>query len=105
MMRSLNKSDPGHIQFYLSTFFFLKKYFFPFPFPRMRLFTHNFLQCHVRTCSHDSFPLKFENAEVQTKTAEFNPEFLALQLCKIDYPALLSTLQDVNQIFLLLLIS
>lgn len=63
----------------------------------MRLFTHNFLQCHVRSCTKDNFPLAFqEYAEVQVKTAEFNADFLALQMCKIDYTALLAVLKQVS---------
>ena len=63
----------------------------------MRLFTHNFLQCHVRTCTKDNFPLKIqaEDTEVQIKVAEFNADFLALQMCKIDYQALLDVLNEV----------
>ena len=40
------------------------------------------------------FPLKIqsEDAEVQIKAAEFNADFLALQMCKIDYQALLNVL-------------
>ena len=65
---------------------------------KMRLFTHNFLQCHVRSCTKNNFPLKFqENAEVQIKTAEFNADFLALQMCKIDYSALLDVLKEVKE--------
>lgn len=64
----------------------------------MRLFTHNFLQCHVRTCTKDNFPLQLqaEDADVQIKTAEFNADFLALQMCKIDYQALLDALNEVS---------
>ena len=64
----------------------------------MRLFTHNFLQCHVRSCTKNNFPLKFqEDSEVQIKTAEFNADFLALQMCKIDYSALLDVLKEVKE--------
>ena len=65
----------------------------------MRLFTHNFLQCHVRSCTKDNFPLKIqsEDADVQIKTAEFNSDFLALQMCKIDYQALLDVLNEVKE--------
>lgn len=63
----------------------------------MRLFTHNFLQCHVRTCGKDNFPLKFQDsADVQIKTAEYNADFLAMQMCKIDYAALLNALKEVT---------
>ena len=64
----------------------------------MRLLTHNFLQCHVRNCGKDNFPLKFEDgAEVQIKAAEFNADFLAMQMCKIDYEAVLKALNEVTQ--------
>lgn len=70
----------------------------------MRLFTHNFLQCHVRSCTKDNFPLKIqpEDAEVQIKAAEFNADFLALQMCKIDYQALLNVLNEVKNMHVLL---
>lgn len=71
-----------------------------YPRKKMRLFTHNFLQCHVRSCTKDNFPLKFEqDAEVQIKTAEYNADFLALQMCKIDYSALLDGLKEVQSVF------
>ena len=62
----------------------------------MRLFTHNFLQCHVKGCTSDNFPLCISEAEVVQKETEFNPEFMRNYLCKLDYPALLSTVQEVG---------
>lgn len=67
----------------------------------MRLFTHNFLQCHVRNCSQNNFPLQIQqDAEFEIKTAEYNADFLALQMCKIDYSALLQALKEVNYMLL-----
>lgn len=65
----------------------------------MRLFTANFLQCHVRSCDKNSYPLHFqsEGLEVQIKAAEYNGEFLAMamQMGKVDYAALKGFLKEV----------
>ncbi len=67
----------------------------------MRLFTHNFLQCHVKNCTQNNYPLLIQDAEVEIKETEFNPEFLAMQMCKIDYPALIKSLKQVISSFCL----
>jgi multifunctional methyltransferase subunit TRM112 len=65
----------------------------------MRLFTHNLLKCHVRNCTKDSFPLRIEDAELAVKSAEYRPDFLAMQMCKVDYEALLKTAQEVIRLY------
>lgn len=62
----------------------------------MRLFTHNFLQCHVKGCTSDNYPLTISEAELQERESEFNADFLRNFLVKVDYPALLSTVQKVR---------
>ncbi|KAI8989548.1 hypothetical protein BDB01DRAFT_782294 [Pilobolus umbonatus] len=57
----------------------------------MRLITHNMLQCHVKNCNSNNYPLKFENAEIELIEAEFNPDFLRNMLNKIDWNALTTT--------------
>ncbi|CAO3590094.1 unnamed protein product [Absidia cylindrospora] len=57
----------------------------------MRLITHNMLQCHVKDCNTNNFPLRFENAEVELIEAEYNPLFLVNMLPKLDWEALCST--------------
>ncbi|KAG2201272.1 uncharacterized protein EV154DRAFT_419338 [Mucor mucedo] len=57
----------------------------------MRLITHNMLQCHVKNCNNNNFPLRFEDVQVELIEADFNPEFLSNMLNKIDWDALTST--------------
>jgi multifunctional methyltransferase subunit TRM112 len=61
----------------------------------MRLFTHNFLQCHVRNCTKDNFPLALTDAEMEVREAEYNEEFMRNYLSKLDYPALKTTVASV----------
>lgn len=62
----------------------------------MRLFTHNFLQCHVKGCTQSNYPLRISEAEVETRETEMNEAFLNSFLCKLDWPALLTTVSDVR---------
>lgn len=62
----------------------------------MRLFTHNFLQCHVKGCNGDNYPLPITEAEIEEKESEFNGEFLRGFLTRIDYTVLLNAVQEVR---------
>lgn len=62
----------------------------------MRLITHNMLQCHVKNCNNNNFPLRFEDVQVELIEADFNPEFLSNMLNKIEWDALTSTAVQVN---------
>jgi multifunctional methyltransferase subunit TRM112 len=62
----------------------------------MRLITHNMLQCHVKDCNTNNFPLRFEDAEVELIEAEYNPTFLINMLPKLDWEALVSTAVQVG---------
>jgi multifunctional methyltransferase subunit TRM112 len=55
------------------------------------------LQCHVKNCNTNNFPLRFEDAQVELIEADFNPEFLSNMLNKLDWEALTSTAVQVNQ--------
>ncbi|KAG0178840.1 hypothetical protein DFQ28_004005 [Apophysomyces sp. BC1034] len=57
----------------------------------MRLITHNMLQCHVKNCDSNNFPLRFEDAQVELIEADYNPDFLVNMLPKIEWEALTST--------------
>lgn len=61
----------------------------------MRLFTHNFLQCHVKGCTNNNFPLTLSETEIVQREAEFNGDFMQAYLCKLDYAALLDTANEV----------
>lgn len=62
----------------------------------MRLITHNMLQCHVKNCNTNNFPLRFEDAQVELIEAEFNPDFMANVLNKLDWEALRNTAIQVH---------
>ncbi|KJE91177.1 hypothetical protein CAOG_02351 [Capsaspora owczarzaki ATCC 30864] len=57
----------------------------------MRLLTHNLLQCHVKGCSTNNYPLRVEATNVVHKEADFNPEFITHMLQKIEWNALRTT--------------
>lgn len=57
----------------------------------MRLITHNLIQCHVKNCTSNNFPLQFEEVEVESIESEFNADFLVNFLPRIDYDALVRT--------------
>ncbi|KAI8337312.1 hypothetical protein BD560DRAFT_413267 [Blakeslea trispora] len=57
----------------------------------MRLITHNMLQCHVKNCNNNNFPLRFEDVQIEQIEADFNPEFVANILNKLEWDALYST--------------
>lgn len=55
------------------------------------------LQCHVKNCNNNNFPLRFEEVQVELIEADFNPEFLSNMLNKIEWDALYNTAVQVNQ--------
>lgn len=62
----------------------------------MRLLTHNLLQCHVKGCTTNNYPLtlrniKFEKVEVQAEKAT---PLIARMLPKLDYSAVKSALDQ-----------
>ncbi|KAL1914445.1 uncharacterized protein VTP21DRAFT_8897 [Calcarisporiella thermophila] len=62
----------------------------------MRLITHNMLQCHAKGCNANNFPLRFEDVEVELQEAEFNPEFLANFLGRLEWDALVRTAAELG---------
>eukprot|EP00123_Amoebidium_parasiticum_P019684 comp30130_c0_seq1/m.47233 comp30130_c0_seq1/g.47233 ORF comp30130_c0_seq1/g.47233 comp30130_c0_seq1/m.47233 type:complete len:124 (-) comp30130_c0_seq1:51-422(-) len=62
----------------------------------MKLLTHNMLQCHVKSCDKNNFPLRLEVTTVETQEAEFKPIFLKHVLSKLDWPALLVAAKQVG---------
>ncbi|KAJ3056023.1 hypothetical protein HK097_008363 [Rhizophlyctis rosea] len=57
----------------------------------MKLFTHNMLQCHVKNCTSNNFPLRIEEAELEAAEAEFNEDFMRRIISRLDWDALRST--------------
>ncbi|KAJ9069242.1 hypothetical protein DSO57_1020565 [Entomophthora muscae] len=62
----------------------------------MRLITHNMLQCNVKNCNTDNFPLRLQNVELERTEVEPNAEFLNNMLTRLDWPALLKTADQLG---------
>lgn len=62
----------------------------------MRLITHNMLQCHVKNCNSNNFPLQFQDTQVELIEADYNPEFLINMLPKLEWEALVNTALQVR---------
>ena len=71
----------------------------------MRLLTHNMLQCHVKGCTTNNFPLNLEssngdaynlNLSVQHSHTEFSVQFLKHMIPKLDWDALITTCSQLN---------
>ncbi|XP_066215634.1 multifunctional methyltransferase subunit TRM112-like protein [Saccopteryx leptura] len=55
----------------------------------MKLLTHNLLSSHVRGVGPRGFPLRLEVTEVRVTPVEFNPDFVARMIPKVEWAALL----------------
>ncbi|CAO3666592.1 unnamed protein product [Umbelopsis vinacea] len=62
----------------------------------MRLITHNMLQCHVKNCNDNNFPLRLEEVEVELVEAEFQPAFLQNILGKLEWQAFVNTAMQLG---------
>lgn len=87
----------------------------------VRLITHNLLACHSKACAGISFvnhsadnsdamdadsapptgpatnfPLKFRDAKIELREAEFNEDFLKGFLPRIEWKALVDSARDVS---------
>lgn len=63
----------------------------------MKILTVNFLTCAVKACKTSplSFPLHFEDAELEQSDIEYNPSFLWNILPRIDWEAFKVTANEV----------
>ena len=59
----------------------------------MKLLTHNML---MSPGTKNGYPLGIEVEKMQTVEAEFNADFMARMMDKLDYPALVSTVASVR---------
>lgn len=61
--------------------------------------TTNFVRCAVKACagSDKSYPLKYEECEIQLEEQEFKPEFIAHMLEKLDWQAVLTVAKDLGK--------
>jgi multifunctional methyltransferase subunit TRM112 len=62
----------------------------------MRLLTHNMLQCHVKGCTSNNYPLALSNCTLETMDVEFELAFVEGMLAKLDYAALYNTCIDLG---------
>ena len=53
------------------------------------------LQCHVKGCTSNNFPLKIEEAELEAAEAEFNEDFMRRIVSRLDWDALRATAVSV----------
>ncbi|XP_012876582.1 PREDICTED: multifunctional methyltransferase subunit TRM112-like protein [Dipodomys ordii] len=54
----------------------------------MKLLTHNLLTSHVRGVGPRGFPLRLQATEVRINPVEFNPDFVARMIPKVEWAAL-----------------
>ncbi|OJJ47420.1 hypothetical protein ASPZODRAFT_130878 [Penicilliopsis zonata CBS 506.65] len=64
----------------------------------MKVLTANFITCAIKDCkaSPKSFPLHFQNAELELQELEFQPDFLRHILPRIDWDSLRVTANELG---------
>ncbi|CAG8722709.1 11764_t:CDS:2 [Dentiscutata erythropus] len=62
----------------------------------MRLIVHNMLQCHVKGCDSNNFPLQLSDVELEIHEIEYNHEFLQSLLTKLDWKAFVATAEQIG---------
>ena len=64
----------------------------------MKILTANFLTCAVKACkaSQESYPLHFQEAELEQSDIEYNPTFIKNILPRLDWEALKVTATEVG---------
>ena len=67
----------------------------------MKILTVNFLTCAVKACKTSplSFPLHFEDAELEQSDIDYNPSFLSNILSRIDWEAFKVTAHEVCALY------
>ncbi|XP_044304534.1 multifunctional methyltransferase subunit TRM112-like protein [Varanus komodoensis] len=64
----------------------------------MKLLTHNMLTSHVRGVrAGGGFPLRIQATEVKVKNVDFNPEFIARMIPKLEWGALVEAAESLGQ--------
>ncbi|XP_070086269.1 multifunctional methyltransferase subunit TRM112-like protein isoform X5 [Equus caballus] len=64
----------------------------------MKLLTHNLLSSHVRGVGPRGFPLRLQATEVRVSPVEFNPDFVARMIPKVEWAALLEAADTVRSL-------
>ena len=49
------------------------------------------LQCHVKQCTSDNYPLRIEDVDLQIVEADFNYAFIEKMLTRLDWNVLVQT--------------
>ncbi|KAL8954047.1 MAG: hypothetical protein Q9222_000104 [Ikaeria aurantiellina] len=64
----------------------------------MKILTINFLTCAVKACktSAKSFPLHFQDAELEQREMDYNPTFLQNILPRLDWQAVTTTATELG---------
>uniref|UniRef100_A0A4X1VCD2 Multifunctional methyltransferase subunit TRM112-like protein n=2 Tax=Sus scrofa TaxID=9823 RepID=A0A4X1VCD2_PIG len=62
----------------------------------MKLLTHNLLSSHVRGVGTRGFPLRLQATEVRINPVEFNPDFVARMIPKVEWAALLEAADTLH---------
>ncbi|KAF8631669.1 hypothetical protein AX17_005070 [Amanita inopinata Kibby_2008] len=62
----------------------------------VRLITHNLLACHAKGCTTNNFPLRFEDAQIELREGDFNPDFLRGFMPKIEWKALVDAARQLG---------
>ncbi|KAF9234379.1 hypothetical protein BU15DRAFT_52669 [Melanogaster broomeanus] len=62
----------------------------------VRLITHNLLACHVKGCTSNNFPLKFQDVQIELQEADFNPDMITNLLPRLEWGALVDAARLVG---------
>lgn len=64
----------------------------------MKFLTTNFVRCAVKSCdgSGNSFPLQYEDCQLQQEEQEFNPDFIVAMVERLDWDALVEVAAELG---------
>ncbi|KAK6457267.1 uncharacterized protein RJT20DRAFT_38330 [Scheffersomyces xylosifermentans] len=64
----------------------------------MKFITTNFVKCAIKGCqsSTEAFPLKYEDCQLAQEEQEYNPEFIAHMLERLNWPAIIQVAKDLG---------
>ncbi|EJC98181.1 Trm112p-domain-containing protein [Fomitiporia mediterranea MF3/22] len=62
----------------------------------VRLITHNLLACHVKGCTTNNFPLRFQDVKVELRETEFNADFLRNFAPRIEWKPLVDAAKQLG---------
>jgi multifunctional methyltransferase subunit TRM112 len=64
----------------------------------MKFLTTNFVRCAVKSCdgTEGSFPLHFENCQLELEEQEFDPDFIISMIERLEWSALVKVAADLG---------